>query len=506
MKALLDTNIIIHRESTRIINQDIGILFNWLDKAKYSKCIHHITLEEIRKNSNQSAAETISVKLESYEMLKTTAPMDAAVNYISKKHDVTDNDRADTVLLNEVFSGRVDILISEDKKIHLKAAELGIADKVFLISSFIEKARAENPELVDYEVLSIRKEFFGNISLDDSFFDSFNDDYPEFESWFKKKSQNVAYVAYNNSQLYAFLYLKVEGLDENYYQINQIFQPKNRLKVGTFKVLSNGYKISERFMKIIFDNALINQVEEIYFTIFDKTMPQRMLIDMMEEWGFHHWGMKGTELVYVRNFLPIVDVLNPKKTFPYFSRRSNIFLVPIYPAYHTELLPDSYLKTESPDDFKDDEPHRNALSKVYICRSIERNVKTGDILIFYRTASGAGTAYYTSVLTTIGVVEEKIDGIRSYEEFVLKCRKRSIFSYSELRKYWDYNPKYRPFIIKFLYVCSFTLGNRINRQRLLDLGIIQGTDGELRGLKQISSDQLNTIIKEAKLNESLAIN
>jgi len=506
MKALLDTNIIIHRESTRIINQDIGILFNWLDKAKYTKCIHPITLEEIKKNSNHSTADTILVKLESYEMLKTTAPMDPAVEVVSKKYDVTNNDRADTLLLNEVFSERVDILISEDKNIHVKAGELGISDKVFLISSFIEKVRAENPELVDYEVLNIRKEYFGNISLDDSFFDSFKEDYPEFEFWFKKKSQNVAYVAYSDSLLYAFLYLKVEGPDENYYQINPVFQPKKRLKIGTFKVLSNGYRISERFMKIIFDNALINQVEEIYFTIFDKTMGQQMLMNMMEEWGFYRFGQKGKELVYVRNFLPTIDLSNPKKTFPYFSRKSNIFIVPIYPKYHTELLPDSYLKTESASDFKDDEPHRNALSKVYICRSIERNVKKGDILIFYRTAAPGKSAFHTSVITTIGIVEEKIDGIRNCDEFILKCRKRSIFTNSELKEYWDFKPTYRPFIIKFLYVCSFTLGNRINRQRLLDLGIIKGTEGELRGLKQISSVQLNTIIKEAKLNESIVVN
>jgi hypothetical protein len=227
---------------------------------------------------------------------------------------------------------------------------------------------------------------------------------------------------------------------------------------------------------------------------------------MMEEWGFYRFGQKGNELVFVRNFLPTIDLSYPKKTFPYFSRKSNIFIVPIYPEYHTELLPDSYLKTESASDFKDDEPHRNALSKVYICRSIERNVKKGDILIFYRTAAPGKSAFHTSVITTIGIVEEKIDGIHNYEEFVLKCRKRSIFTNIELKEYWDYKPRYRPFIIKFLYVCSFTLGNRINRQRLLDLGIIQGTEGELRGLKQISSVQLNTIIKEAKLNESIVVN
>jgi hypothetical protein len=37
MKALLDTNIIIHREASRIVNPDIGTLFKWLDKGKYIK-------------------------------------------------------------------------------------------------------------------------------------------------------------------------------------------------------------------------------------------------------------------------------------------------------------------------------------------------------------------------------------------------------------------------------------------------------------------------------------
>ena len=49
MKILLDTNIIIHRESTRVLNQDIGILFNWFDKLRYVKYIHPVTIEEINK-------------------------------------------------------------------------------------------------------------------------------------------------------------------------------------------------------------------------------------------------------------------------------------------------------------------------------------------------------------------------------------------------------------------------------------------------------------------------
>ena len=49
--------------------------------------------------------------------------------------------------------------------------------------------------------------------------------------------------------------------------------------------------------------------------------------------------------------------------------RMGALLVPIYPPYHTELLPDSILNTESPADFIEQEPHRNAIRKVYVSRS-----------------------------------------------------------------------------------------------------------------------------------------
>lgn len=51
MKALLDTNILIHREASKIINEDIGILYRWLDKGGYTKCIHSLSIKEIEKLS-----------------------------------------------------------------------------------------------------------------------------------------------------------------------------------------------------------------------------------------------------------------------------------------------------------------------------------------------------------------------------------------------------------------------------------------------------------------------
>ncbi len=510
VKALLDTNIIIHRESaSKAINPDIGILFKWLEKAKYQKYIHPITIEEINKNPNKDTVQTFNTKIANYEILKTVAPLADKIISIGEKFDVTENDRNDTLLLNELFCDRVDVLISEDRKIHSKAKELNIGEKVFTIDSFLEKIVSENPELINYNILSVTKKFFGDINLNDTFFDSFREDYIEFDKWFNKKASDEAYVTINGDKLLSFLYMKIEDGNENYSDISPPLHPAKRLKIGTFKVIGNGVRLGERFLKVIFDNALQNRVSEIYVTIFDKREEQNRLIQLLEEWGFKLHGIKqsknGNEKVFIRDFTPFFNILNPKLTYPYISTANSFFLVPVYPEYHTELLPDSYLRTESPKDFIENKPHRNAISKVYISRSIERNVKRGDVLIFYRTAD-KGSAYFTSVITTIAIVEEKIDGILNEQEFIIKCRKRSVFTDEELKKHWNYNPKYRPFIINFLYVLSFPLGKRINRQRLMELGILDGSDNEIRGLKEIGEEQFETILKDTGTNESIIVN
>jgi hypothetical protein len=52
------------------------------------------------------------------------------------------------------------------------------------------------------------------------------------------------------------LYLKIEREREPYPDILPPFQPKKRLKIGTFRVELMGFKLGERFLKIIFDNAI----------------------------------------------------------------------------------------------------------------------------------------------------------------------------------------------------------------------------------------------------------
>jgi hypothetical protein len=503
MKALLDTNIVISRETHRILNRDIGILFKWLDKGKYTKCIHQITLEEIRKNSNKATVDLFNVKLDSYEALQTTAPLSATVKALSDAVDKNSNDINDSRLLNEVVCDRVDIFITEDKQIHKKAAALGVSDRVFNIDSFLEKVVSEHPELVNYTVLSVTKKRFGELNLEDPFFDSFREDYIDFNKWFNKKSEEIAYVTHNMGKILSFLFLKIEGKDENYSDITPAFSSKKRLKIGTFKVLSNGVRLGERFLKIIFDNAIRAKAEEIYCTIYNKRDEQKRLIGLLEEWGFVLHGKKvgknGDELVYVRNFAPMFSAENPKLTYPYFSIKTNIYLTPIYPQYHTDLLPDSILTTESPSNFIENEPHRNAISKVYVSRSIERDLRPSDLIVFYRTGGK-----YLSVTTTIGIVESVITDIKDENDFILKNRKRSVFTNEDLKKWWDYKQTNRPFIVNFLY--AYSLPKRLNLDRLIELQVIKDIGSAPRGFQKITTDQFNAIFKESKGDPSIIIN
>lgn len=502
MRVLLDTNIIIHREANRVVNEDIGILFRWLDTLKYNKCIHPITVSEIEKYDAPEAAPAIRIKLESYCVMKTVAALAPQVDELSKCVDNSPNDRNDSVLLNELFCDRVDFLITEDKKIHRKAESLGIDDKVFYIDTFIEKCLVENPSLIDYRVQTVKRELFGNIDINDPFFDSLRHDYIGFEKWFAKKADESAYVCYEQDKVCAFLYLKIEGSSENYSNILPAFVPKKRLKIGTLKVTLNGYRIGERFIKIVTDNALRLKVDEIYVTIFENTVEQKRLVRLLEEYGFYKHGMKesesGVESVYVKTMQRVFNADAIKSSYPYIDANRQAFLVPIYPAYHTSLLPDSILSNENPEAFESNESYRNAISKVYICRSIERDIHPGDIIVFYRTGG-----YYISVITTLGIVESIVTDINDATDFVRLCRQRSVFTNQELIDHWNYNKYNRPFIVNFLY--SYSFPHRINMKRLIEIGVLPDVSSAPRGFMKIDHQQFCNIIRETNTDENIIV-
>jgi len=502
MRVLLDTNILIHREAPVVVHQNIGLLFNWMDRLHCDKCVHPVSVREIGQHEDERVRRSFAAKVASYRVLRAPAPMAPEVIALSTEVDSTANDQNDSVILNELFSGRVDLLITEDRAIFRKAKQLGLADRVFTIDGFLEKVVAENPEMLDYRVLSVKKTLFGHVDLADHFFDSFREDYPGFDRWFNRKSEEPAYVCIEGKRLVAFLYLKMEDQREPYPDIVPSFKPKRRMKIGTFKVELNGFKLGERFLKIVFDNAIVQQAEEIYVTIFSRSAEQERLIKLLEDFGFVMHGRKqnayGDEYVYVRDMTPRFSPTAPRTTFPFVSRSARVFLVPIWPQYHTELLPDSILRTESPADFVEHEPHRNAIRKVYVSRMHFRELRSGDVIVFYRTGG-----YHRSVVTTLGIVEDVHLQIEDEDQFVRLCRKRSVFSDEELRRQWRYRTYLRPFIVDFLYAYSFP--RRPNMAALIENGVIANVNSAPRGFERISHEQFETIIRLSESNSRIIV-
>lgn len=500
MRVLLDTNIIIYRENKKMTNYSIGHLFRWLDKLKYDKLIHPLTKKEIAQYRYEDPAEAMTLKLDAYQELKTQAPMAERVAALATTTDKTENDKVDTSLLNEVYQGRVDLLITEDKRLRKKAELLGLGHKVLSINAFLTIVTSENPGLIEYKALAVQKVPIGSLDVHNDFFDSLRNTYAGFNAWFSRKCDEDAYICRDDTgRLLGFLYLKAENTEENYSDISPRFQPKKRLKIGTFKVVATGFRLGERFIKIILDNALEQNVDEVYVTLFENSPELETLVTLLSRWGFEYYGNKTStgETVLTKQMRKYTPELSPRQNFPNLIYGVQKFILPILPKYHTSLLPDSILRNENESDFLAKTPYRYALQKVYISFAPERNIHPGDIVIFYRNGV-RGNAGYTAVLTSVAIVQEAISDLASKEEYMSHVQNRSVFTSDELEGFWRQHQG-NQIVLKFIFVKSFV--KRPILKFLWDTDIVSFPNGP-RPFTRITDEQFEMILREAQTDLS----
>lgn len=450
----------------------------------------------MHKADNSAQQELYIARLTAYSQMKTVAKQTAEFVSLLADATKTENDTIDNQLLFEVYSDRADILITEDRKMRKKAEILGIANRVFSINAFIQKVSIENPALIDYKALSIKKELFGNIDVHNSFFDSFRPDYNGFNKWFSGKCDEEAYVCRTDrNDILGFLYLKTEDETEDYSDITPAFLPRRRLKVGTFKVEASGFRLGERFLKIIFDNAIERNLSEIYVTMFKDRPELTALYHLLLHWGFFEYGTKNTngktETVLVKRLGTYDASKTVIENFPNLKRESAKMILPIAPQFHTSLFPDSKLNTEI--DFVKNVPHRYALQKVYISWASTNSLKPGDLLVFYRMGEEGTYKRYSSVITTIGVVDEVISRFSCKDDFLRQCQNRSVFSTEELENFWK-NHYYNLKVLKFVFVKS--LSKRLTLDWLQKNGIVAPMQGP-RPFTALTDDQFESILKES---------
>lgn len=324
-------------------------------------------------------------------------------------------------------------------------------------------------------------------------------DYQGFNGWFARKCNEEAYICNTDEgKILGFLYLKTEEGDENYSDIIPTFKPMRRLKVGTFKVESTGFRLGERFVKIIFDNALQRNVDEIYVTLYTNREELSALAALLNRWGFVNYGVKVSqgkeEQVLIKKMKIIIPDFSTRKNFPNIQYSCNKFILPIYPRYHTTLLPDSKLNNENKIDFMGREPHRYALQKVYISWGVDNGVESGDLILFYRIGAENTNKKYSSVVTTVAIVDEVIKNIHSEEELLNMCQNRSVFSTEELKKFWREHRNNLK-ILKFIFVKSLT--KRLTLGYLWEHNIVSAPKGP-RPFMRLTDRQYNQIMEDSE--------
>lgn len=348
---------------------------------------------------------------------------------------------------------------------------------------------------------TLRSTRFKDVDLTDRFFDSLKAQYEEFSDWFARKSAEAAYVIDGKpgEGLRGFLYLKVEI--GKILDVHPPLPAKRRLKVGTLKVNARGTKLGERIIKRIFDHAILENVSEVYVTVFDT---HASLVHLFKRYGFEQKGVKSTpngdELVLLRALDDLAhDIV---KDYPLMQTAGKSkWLLAIKPKFHTALLPDSILKTEDPAS-EEDVPHTNSIHKVYIAGLSLNRMKRGDLVVIYRTTDIPGKAYFRSVATSVCVVEETYSRqyFKDADAFVSFAKAHSVFSELELKdRYEDGRPLY---VAKLTYNAAFS--KRPNRAALLDIvGISAQPKWDLRAL---SDAQFVNILDLGEVDKNLIAN
>lgn len=336
----------------------------------------------------------------------------------------------------------------------------------------------------------LRREKFCDVDLSDPFFDSLKLDYLGFDEWFRNKAQNEALIFRSpEGSLEGFLFLKEEvGAVTD---VCPNLENGRRLKIGTFKINPHGTRLGERFVKRALDIAVSANIDELYVTVFEK---HTALVKLFKKYGFIKVGEKnslsGRESVYLRKLSDVWgDVVLDYPRIPF--KKNRHFVLSLYPRWHSRLLPDSLLNTEN-SSILDDVSSTNSIHKIYLtAMSGVEQLLRGDTLMIYRTAAEGGSAYYTSVITSLCVVEavKNINEFSDLADFLAYCSSYSIFTRIELESF--YQTRKYPWIILFSY--NLALTKRPNRKALLEeVGLAANI---YWGFFNLTTPQLKLILK-----------
>lgn len=143
-----------------------------------------------------------------------------------------------------------------------------------------------------------------------------------------------------------------------------------------------------------------------------------------------------------------LKTLSARNNFPFVRYESSAFLVPIHHEYSKDLLP----QVDANVNKEDIEPNKYSIKKVITLYGDDYRIQTGTVLLFYNMTKEKKERG----IIAIGVVENIYRDIYTEQQYILRCRKRSILDDKRLQLCWEWRDKDKKLVVvDFLYNYSF---------------------------------------------------
>lgn len=487
MRFILDTNILIPLEDSQIpLNRSLANFVRLARENTHVLLYHPASVDDINEDSNPQRKTLTLQRLEQYRLLefRPECPWNEGV---TKRNDIADNE-----ILFSLSQNAAHALVTEDRGIHSKAKERGLVDRVYtiqtaedLLKRLHERQSIELPNIEDVPLFQLTPQ------LEEPFFDSLRDGYPEFNEWFIEKSQDGrrAWVCWNEDKSIGGICIYALQHDEQV-TLDTTLNGES-LKLSTFKVgdASRGKKIGELFLKAAFRFAASNNLEHIF--IHGDEEEHHFLFEMLQNFGFEKIGVHisggGRDAVYVKYYpsIPPSKGLPPfqhmKRYYPHYLAGSEIekFIVPIRPEFHQILFPDCSAPSGSQFNlFSQGHSAGNAIKLAYLSHAPTKRIEPGSIVLFYRSAD-----YQT--VTSIGIVES-YETLEEPEEIAALVKRRTVYSMEQIDEMTNKPTK----VMLFWLVCH--LENPKTYNELIEEGVFSRAP---QSITKISDEKYTKIIE-----------
>lgn len=466
---LLDTHLLVPLQDAYATLEDELKDFLRLTKAAgHSLLYHPATEKEFQRDSNLLRLQRNLLRLVHYTPLQVETPCPW------NNRDTPDSAACDNEILFALSSHAVHALVTEDPAMHARARELGLQSRVHTIQMAVRWLQTLH-EPAALSTLPIEDSNLRELlpALPMPFFDGLRAAYHatarpwQFDEWMQEKAQ-AGYRAWcckdRQGALQALcIYVAADSV----------------LQLHAFKISQSARSrhIGELFIAAAFRQARDSACEQVQISVDTKDFHVRQCLA--------DFGFAASEDGLLVKPLPTVAPANgdgsafeyAKRYFPHFRTTGEVqpFLVPIVPDQHNALFPD-YVPQQGRL-FAADTPPLSPIRQAYICRSDIKDVKPGDLLLFYRSKD-------EKAVTSIGIVEH-FQIAQDPAELASLISRRSAFTSDEIAAMAS-----RP-----VKVLLFRTAEHFPRAVRLDqLQKICEFTGPLNAIRQIQQDQLLKVL------------